>query len=442
MYKKRFIYFILIFTTLYANEPDINKYVKTEIDIDELVDQQIQEYAQKNNFNYGFDEKTSKYFIYAIQPVTQKPTDPDFVKSLITAYEKAYFNAQKNFIMDIFGKMLSQKESSLYIDNSTNARSFDTEKNTPNTFISKINRVVDKTLTLTEKKLDKELETYGINNNEFKNLSESEKKTLYKNKYISKTIKRAFGSVKGFVPLKSFVVNNKEGQFVVGIVAMRSPKTSQVAKDISLKRKSFIEGKGQPLSEIIPKDPKKLLNEIGLRLVFDQTNQPALISYGQWGFNSKGLSSYMRIQAKENSKSIAKDIADAMISDFLNGNMLTSSTKEHGEIIENIIKKQSNPDNMIIDQTINNIIEKINEKTKLRSSMNLSGISTIKRWSTKNKFGHYVSGVIRVWRYSGLDIANSIINNKPLSKKHFKENTTTTSQTIQNSIEYNTINDF
>jgi hypothetical protein len=438
---KKILLYVFIITTLYANELDINKYVHHEVDIDDQIDQQIQQYAQENNFNYGFDEKTSKYFIYSIQPVIQKPTDPDFIKSLITAYEKAYFNAQKNYIMDIFGKMLSQKESSLYADNSTNAKSFNNPKTKSDTILNKINRVVDKTLTLTEKKLDKELETYGIDNEEFKNLTPSKKKTLYKNKYISKTIKQAFGSVVGFVPLKSFIGNDKKGQFVVGVVAMKSPKTAQVAKDISLKRKSLINGKGKPLSQIIPKDTKYLLNEIGLRLVFDQTNQPALISYGQWGFNSKGLSSYMKIQAKENAKSIAKDIADAMISDFINGNLITSSTKEHGEIIENIIQKNSTPDDMIIEKTVKNIIEKINEKSKLKSSMNLAGISTLKRWSTINKYGHYVSGVIRVWTYNGLDTADAIINNKPLSKKDSQKNINTT-QSIQKSIDYNTINDF
>jgi len=444
--------FSMLSLTSYANEVKlidqkdintINNYAKTTIDIDDEIENQIQQYASKNQFEFGLDSKSGKYFIYSLQPVALKPTDPDFVKSLSVAYEKAFFNAQQRFVMDIFGRMISQKESSLYANNSTNAKQFENKKINNDTILDKLTRVVDKSLTLTEKKLDSELENYGVDPKQIEKLTPTQKKTLFKNKFIAKTMKKAYGSVAGFVPIKSFVGKDKTGQYVVGVIAMRSPKTSQVAKDISMQRKSMIKGKGKPLEEIIPSDTKQLLNEFGLRLVFDDTNQPALIAYGQWGFNSKGLDSYMKMQAKENSKSMAKEMADAMISDFVNGNLQTVSSKQHGEIIEKTIEKQGDPQNINIEKTIKNIIDKINQQSKLRSSMDLAGFSTVRRWSTTNEYGHYVSGVIRKWTFKGNDIAKSIINDKPYTQEESTSNSTSsTTRTVEQSAEYNTVNDF
>ncbi len=422
----------------------INKYeqYKNNEGIDDAIEAQIEAYADKMGFEFGVDEKTSKYFIYSVVPVAQKPTDPDFIKSLSIAYEKAFFAAQQEFIMDVFGRMVSQKESELFSDNSTNNREFASDKMvTKKGTLAKIGRIFNKVLSLTEKKLDKALIKLGVSPSELQSMSEKEKKTLFRNKFIASTMKEAYGYVSGFVPIKTFVGRDKSGQYAVGVIAMRSPKTSQVAKDIAMQRESNITGHGKPIREFVPTDKKALLSEMGIRLVFDESGRPAIISYGIWGFNGKGLDSYMKAEAKKNAKSMAKDMADSMIADFVNGYMSIKSQKQHGEIISKTIERESPKNAPTVEKCVKNIIDKINKQATIRSSMNMAGTSTVRKWSTLDENNLNVVGVVRKWTFGGLSAAKSVIYNK--NKKTYSKNKKKTyTKTIKQSSEYNTVNDF
>ncbi|MDF1875239.1 hypothetical protein JHD48_05800 [Sulfurimonas sp. SAG-AH-194-I05] len=424
-----------------------NKYVEEtqSIDIDDEIEEQIQDYADNQNFQFGLDGRTGKHFIYSIESVASKPTDPDFVKSLSVTYEKAFFAAQQEFVMDVFGKVVSQKETKLFADNSTNAREFDSDKVDNKGIMAKMGRVFDKAFSLAEKTLDNALIDLGVDAADIEKLNKKEKKTLFKNEFIATSMKEAFGSVSGFIPIKSFVGKDSSGQYAVGVIAMRTEKTSQVAKDISMQRESMIEGRGKDLRDIVPTDKKALLNEMGVRLVFDLNGSPALISYGQWGFNSKGLSAYMKSQAKKNAKSMAQDIADSMVSDFVNGNLQVNTSSEHGEIIEQVLEREGS-DGMVVDKTIKTIVDTVNQSAKLKSSMKLAGFSTIRRWSTTNEHGHYVAGVVRKWTFSGLAAAKSVQQNRAPKKERTRQRESSErsnySRSVNESNEYNTVNDF
>ncbi len=420
----------------------INKYAQDSnpVDIDDQIEEDIQQYAQKNHFEFGLDEKRGKYFIYAIESVALKPTDPDFVKSLSVGYEKAFFSAQEQFVMDIFGREASQKESQLFSDNSTDAREFASDKKAQGA-TAKIGRIFSKMLTLTEKSLDKALLKLGVQPDEISKLNKKEKKTLFKNQFIAQTMKVAYGSVSGFIPIKTFVGKDEQGQYCVGVIAMRSPKTSQVAKDISMQRESMIEGRGKDIKNIVPSDKKLLLNEFGLRLVFDASGRPALLAYGQWGFNAKGLGSYMKSQAKNSAKSMAQDMADSMISDFVNGYLQANSTTKRGEVVQKVLEREGGVDGVVTDKTIKTLIDKINKNAKITSSMKLAGVSTVRRWSTKNKYGLYVAGVVRKWTFGGLSAAKSVQSGRAMKAKAKHEKKSYT-RDVQGSQEYNTVNDF
>jgi len=423
---------------------ELNNYVEkvAPMDIDDQIEESIQNYADEHNFQFGIDEKRGKHFIYDIETVSLKPTDPNFVKSLAVAYEKAFFAAQEQFVMDTFGGVVNQKERELFADSSTNAKEFDSDKATNKGVMSKIGRVFDKTLSLAEKSLDNALIKLGVDPGEVEKLNKTEKKTLFKNKFIAKSMKDAYGRVSGFVPIKTFVGKDENGQYAVGVIAMRSDKTSQVAKDIAMRRESMIEGRGKAIVDIVPTDKKELLSEFGLRLVFDASGKPALIAYGQWGFNSKGLDSYMKSQAKKNAKNMAQDMADSMIADFVNGNLQTSSQTEHGEIIERVLERSGGADGMVVDKTIKNIIDKTSKSAKLKSSMRLAGVSTVRRWSTINEHGQYVAGVVRKWTFGGLNAAKSVQANRKIGSAHKKRSKKNYSRSVNESSEYNTVNDF
>ena len=423
---------------------EINNYIEevNPADIDDQIEDSIQEYSERSNFEFGIDEKRGKHFIYAIETVALKPMDPDFVKSLAVAYEKAFFAAQEQFVMDTFGEIVSQKETELFSDNSTNAKEFDSDKVSNKGLMAKIGRVFDKTLDLAEKQLDNALVELGVDDSDIEKLNKSEKKVLFKNKFVAKSMKEAYGRVSGFIPIKTFVGKDESGQYAVGVIAMRSDKTSQIAKDISMQRETMIEGRGKSIKDIVPSDKKLLLNEFGLRLVFDAEGKPALISYAQWGFNATGLDSYMKSQAKKNAKSMAQDMADSMIADFVNGNLQVSSESEHGEVIERVLERNGGKDGMVSDKVVKNIIDKTSKNAKLKSSMKLAGVSTVRRWSTTNEHGLYVAGVVRKWTFGGLNAAKSVQSGKGMRKAKKQHENKNYSRSVKESTEYNTVNDF
>lgn len=93
----------------------------------------------------------------------------------------------------------------------------------------------------------------------------------------------AIGSMSGLVPVQT-IVTQRRGEYDVGVVAVISNKTRQLAKDMALARQSAIKGKGKAISEYLPKDTKGFLNEYGIRLVYDENGAPIILSYGNWGY--------------------------------------------------------------------------------------------------------------------------------------------------------------
>jgi len=425
---------------------EINDYVEEDIDEDiyENIEDEIDAYISQKKKESKKNTNSKKIFISSLMPVALKPTNPDFVKSLSLAYDKAFFDAQQQFVMDVFGRIISQKEKTLFANNSTDRKKFESDKISNQGIGAKLGRLFDKTLSLAEKSLDNALIKLGVNPSEIESATKKEKQTLMKDALISVTMEQASGKVSGFVPIKTFVGKDKDGQYYVGVVGMRSDKTSAVARAIASKREPKIYGNGKAIEDLIPKEKNRLLSEMGVRLVFDDSGRPALISFAQWGFNANGLSSYMRTQAKNNAKKMAESIADAMVSDFVNGSMVVSSDKERGEIIEQTIQREDGRDGMAVEETITKIVDKINEAAKLKSKMDKAGFSTVKRWSIKNEHGLYVVGVIRKWTFEGLESAQSTIHNRAIRKRRNKYSTDNTNyeSSIDESSEYNTVNDF
>lgn len=425
---------------------EMNNYVEEENeDIYESIEEQIDAYISKMKKRAKRSNSGKKTFISYLEPVALKPTHPDFVKSLSTAYDKAFFTAQQEFVMDVFGEIVSEKEKTLFSNTSTDAKVFDSDKETSKGTFAKIGRLFEKTLSLAEKKLDDALVGLGVDPADIANATVTEKQTLMRDAFVSETMEQATGRVAGFVPIKTFVGKDKEGQYFVGVVGMRSVKTEAVAQSIATKREPMMNGRGKAIEDIVPEDKQQLLNEMGVRLVFDETGRPALISYGQWGFNSRGLDSHMKSRAKNNAKKMALSKADAMVSDFVNGAMVVKSKKESGEIITQAVEREGGRNGMVSEQTLVNIVDKINEEAKLKSKLDKAGFETVKKWSAKNEHGHTVVGVVRKWTFEGLSSAQDIINNKVAKNRGYKraeEESISMSAGVNESIEYDTVNDF
>ncbi|XMD93814.1 hypothetical protein UPTC5044_0173 [Campylobacter lari] len=374
------------------------------------LDDFFEEFADNFGIKYGIT-KDGKTFYTGRSVVALSDSDPQFAQALQNVYQKAMLNLQSDFIKDAFGRIAISKIQNYEADNSANAKEFEELPKG-----SVVGQIFDKLAQLSGAKLDKALKDLGIN---VEGLTEERKKTLLKEEFLNKTITSAVGSMSGLIPVQT-IVTQRRGQYDIGVIAVVSKKTRQLAKDMSLERKSNITGKGKNISEYLPKEEKGFLNEYGIRLVYDEKGSPVILSYGNWGYIADANNAKKTNILEDRAKDTAATMADAAIVEFINTNLSLKDEKTTGESYEEIIKQSLNINDNTTQEQIQdftNIIEKINTKVKANSSGKIKGIRTLKKWSYKSENGIEHMGVVRFYSYDNVANINEALKSNSNTPK-------------------------
>jgi len=353
------------------------------------------------------------------------PLDPAYPKELTIAYEKALLDLQANVIMETYGNMSSDRITDFFEDDSTNAREFPPAKVKEEVKKGKLERVLDKVLDLTEKKLDSALEEEGVNKDEINKMSVTQKKQLFKDNFTKNMTKKAFGNMSGLVPVKTTIVKSKEYNAIqVGVIAVISEKTIQFAKDISKSRPTNIKGTPKRIRDVLPKSPKGYLDEFGLRYIYDKKGRPMLLSYGRWSVvqNSKDPSRAMRkLQSAQNK---AKMFAEAAIGEFINSNISVLDKADIDSISEEVATSTTefqDGKSLGSKESSDSVKESLDvafKKIQAKSNFKLRGTSGIKKWKVKDENGLTHVGVVVAWTYDKLENADNFA--KGVHKKDSK----------------------
>jgi len=405
----------------------------------------IDDWADKALQSFGiseFGENNGKFFIFAQQSVMLKPTDPQFGDAVINAYDKALVKLQEKYVMLRFGKITTDKIKSLYSDRSTNAKQLELPKPKEKGFLSKLMLVLDTKLDVMGAKLDDELVDLGVDRNSIKDMTPAMKKDLYRNKFIKNTMRSAQGSIAGLIPIQTSIASDNKGTYSIGVIAVASPKTIQIAKDISLKRKSIITGKGRDLTALLPTSNEQFLGTFGTRLAYDLDGSPVILSYGIASYLPDTGDDYINDELKADARSAAIANADAQIAELINGKMNIKAQKQSGEETKKYVERELKQNSDTIEKTIKNIIKITDKTAKSSASAKLQGISTIKKWRYTSPDKHKYVGVVRAWKYSTLKAVENFNHpSRQKAKQNKRDNYNGASQ-MQSSEPINTINDF
>ncbi len=413
MIKYIFLFVVISYSIVFADNTVIdaksvqeqNKISNPNNNVDIPASDTIDDWADKAIHRFGIDdfgEHNGKFFFYASQSVALKPIDPQFGDALINAYDKAMMKLQTKYLMARFGNVMVNKIKSFYSDRSTDAKNIELPKPGSRGFLGKLLKVLNKSLDVADKKLDKELISLGVSEDELKQMTPKIKKDTFRDKFIKQTIRRASGSIAGLFPIQTALATDKKGSYVVGVIAVASPKTIQIVKDIRLHRKSLIRGRGKDVKEFIPQDPKKYLQTFGVRLAYDKDGTPMIVSYGMGSYVLDGGDDYINDQYKSEAKENAKSNADAQIAEIVNGYLSVRQVRKNGEEIRKYVEREVKANSDTIEKSIKNIIKITNNSARSSARASLKGISTVKTWRyTLDKKIKFV-GAIRVWRYSTL----------------------------------------
>lgn len=365
----------------------------------------------------SFGEVNGKFFYYAQEAVSIPATDPQFGNALVNAYDKAFFAIMEQYAKDMYGRETVDEIRHFFSDSSTNAAKIELPNNYTRGFWGKILTILDKNLDVIDKTLDKKLIGLGVDPKELQHMSPKQKKDLFKDKFIKNVITKASGDVSGIFTIQSAWASDKNGNYVVGVIAVVSPKTKQIAKDIKYHRKSLIKGKGRDIRSLIPDSPQDLSKTLGTRLVYDIDGTPAIISYGIQSY-IPNKDHYINVRLKQNAKEGAISNADAQIAMLVNGYLSTKTSRQTGEEIRKYVERELKPDSDTIEKTIKNIIDITNKQAQAHASMNLQGVSTVKTWRYTLPTGQKLVGAVRVWRYATLQKINQFKKGYKQTSKH------------------------
>ncbi len=354
-----------------------------------------------------------KYVIFASANVSIPNTDPQFGDALANAFDVAMQNGQERILMDRFGRMVTEKVRETFRDTSTNAKEIPLEAPTPagsaDELTDKALRILDKSLSLSEAKLDKELEEYGVPKAEYEAAPVEKKKTLLKNAMLKHTLKTASGDIAGVFPVQTTIKMDQKGNAKVGVILMMSPKSVQVANDIRLQRKSLISGKGRDLKEtFVPKSPNQWMGQLGTRLAYDQDGRPAIVSYGIGAYVPDGDDDYINEELKEEARKQAMDNADAQIAEVVAGRMSAQSSSLQGEMVEKFVTREMKLDSSTFEKTSKEIVKQSQSFAKLQAKMDMRGLVTLGSKFVKLPSGQEVCYVVRAWTYAGFDAVKTM----------------------------------
>lgn len=443
MYKAFIL--LLISTFSYAatsiTQLDISTQNKMSASSKLISSDDLDDWADDFREKFGFADNNispdGKFFVYATSPIAVNKTDIQYGNALVSAFDETMTKIQRQYVMTLFGKNITDKVRSFYSDESTNASEIQLPPAGSPNFFDKLFTVLGKKLDLKEKQLDEELIKAGVDPESLKKIPQTKKKDIFRNSLIKTNLEKASGSMAGLVVVKTAIANSKNGQSYIGVIAISSPKTKQIAKDISLSRESFIIGKGQDITNLIPTKKADFINNFGTRLVYDENGKPNIISYGISSY-APDKNTYINENLKQRAKKSAKMNADGQIAELVNGYMSVRSKDKSGFVNKRFAEREMVPNSDTLIKEVNNIVQVFDEKIKSSAKVKLQGISTLKNWRFTDKHGHKFVGVVRVWSYDNLMAVDNLKNGRFENKRKKLK----LEDSMQDSKTVNTIYDF
>ncbi|NYT58209.1 hypothetical protein H0A65_04645 [Alcaligenaceae bacterium] len=346
--------------------------------------------------------------------------DAHYGSQLALAYERAMFDMQADYILQNYGRLKIKTVRTLFEDQSSNNDAFDPVEfnKAAEAGGGRFEVMLDKALTLVDKKLDNALVDEGVPAEDIQKMSIEQKKELFKDNLNKQMLKSAYQNMQGLVPVQTRIFPmeaNGKKTMVVGIIAVQSEKTRQFAKDIARKRPTLVKGDPKALKDVLPANKTGYLNEIGLRYTYDESGRPMLLAYGRTSVPmTPDWSASRAIRAKQNAQSIAQAMAEANIVEFMSTNLKVSSSTDMGDVAEDLARQITEVNNGKpgeVQQTkeqIRETTQKFFRSGTATAAGDLRGTSILKRWDEKDANGVVHVGTVVGWTYRQLDNANAI----------------------------------
>lgn len=357
-----------------------------------LVQKDINDYFSERGITPGQSDESGTVYFSEIALVERNVKDPNFIKSRALAFDKACQNALAKYAMDKFGHDMMESTVSDFDDQSSNRLE-------PTVGVKDaVSRISEKVEQLTEAQLDRKLQELG------KTPAGAivEKRKLLEKSIVKKSMARALGSTSGVLPVQSFEGWTENGKYAVGVVLRGGVTTEEVANCLRRKRRpGLVRPTGMSLKDAIPGEDE-LVRQFGVRLFFDETGTPALLSFGQWGVSYTGTDEDMLDRAEESAGKQAERAANEALTQFINSTISVSEMSEQGE--EDSVSALFDNEGNLSEKHVMEIIDRMNSRSVLRGHDTMIGRSTpVPPVILEHPSGHAVAVCVRMWSFKQYD---------------------------------------
>lgn len=362
-----------------APEAEVNtqQTIAEEKDVQTMID----EFLSSKGWSEGENTKKNgeKFYIAIGRGVVQAPrSDRNFAASRVATYNKAMLDAKKNMAEYLEVSIKTETEKTYSEGTFPPPPSANPQKTDESSTLGKIRQLI-------HAKLDKALREEGIDPDKAskEELAKAAKKQLSQESYSKFISTAAQAYVCGLQVCNSFEFTpaNRKGE--IGVIAIWSPKLQKMA-EVMLVGGTVPNGiPKKPIVQQIPSDPVVLLTTFGVQQKLDENGNLVLVSFGQEGAISSSATAANAASRK------AQLNAFAGIREFAGENVAVGSDMLNAETtteFENAAEEYNNA-------------SAFREKIQATAAkMNISGISTVKRWKAKHPVsGKYIYGVICAW---------------------------------------------
>ena len=367
------------------------------------IEQLRDEYLNKRGWGIGFDSRNpgGAYIGWGTANINIDGNDLKFGQARIMAFNQAMISAVGQFAVDSKRTTITKTASRLFQDdNDFNSEEFEVQDTR-----DRLEKIVEKSLKLTDAKLDSELIEYGVDPDEFKAAPLTQRRKMLEDSISREIFVQSIKSTSGIRPLATW---EDTGQ--IGVLVVSSDKLRKVAQGMasgrvvaSLKNPPSKTVK-QQIEEMTPSGAKDFVDTHGIRVMTDENGNRAVVGFGQWSpAITRNDSKFRRNASIKAARAIARNNADGFISDFVKSTVVANdrqkleSSAEINQLItgEEIEEVESTQVGTMLDKLI-----------KQTGSSKLEGVSTVTTWTANHPVtGHLIVGHVLMWSPSTRDAA-------------------------------------
>lgn len=402
-------------------EQDITASAQPEvIDPGMVIDDMIAEYKRSEGQGFVRKARSGKlYFGVGQASVMLRPESRDWGNARVMAYKEALLNAKADYLTHLGTSVVASSATRLFDDASQMPQFTPAELTSRN----KLEEVLNKAVAVAGGMLDEKLVELGIDPEEFRSAPSEKRAVLFERSVSDSVTQRARHELTGVIPVKSFEASDADGNHVVAVAIVASPKMRSFIDDVIASKGDIAanpdKASATPLDQLFA-DKAALMNEFGIRRMYDDQGYPVLVSFGQSGNPYRG-SDYQQLY--DNRKvSFAAARADA----FGNFATLFKSTGTFDETKSDVMRNQrvgvvraEGRDISESEESSREFIRALEQEMEATGRVkDLAGTSELMRWTVKHPtYGHEINGVIYVWHPVSEQNARQLRDHRPQAKQ-------------------------